>query len=173
MMMHFDGQPLWSWAGLYGLVNQIRFLRRIGAVSVMITMLTPSVGSRGYEKPYREGLVFGRVGKLAVADRHYDGNHIVATASRWPWMKQINILVGYAAFYNPLSALGALLKVDRLWKFRLAYQFLGHLGVVRSAWGAAGYLRRLATGPVERLHDVPVPKFPLVAPTQPDAPGVR
>jgi radical SAM superfamily enzyme YgiQ (UPF0313 family) len=173
MMMHFDGQPLWSWVGLSGLVNQIRFLKRIGAISVMVTMLTPSVGSKGYEQPYRDGLVIGRVGRLPVADRHYDGNHIVATASRFPWMKQINILVAYAAFYNPLAALRALVKVDRFWKFRLAYQFLGHMGIAKSAWTAAGYMRRLVTGPVERLRDAPVPKFPLVPPTRLDAQGAR
>jgi radical SAM superfamily enzyme YgiQ (UPF0313 family) len=26
MMMHHDGQPLWTWRGLYGLLNQVRFL---------------------------------------------------------------------------------------------------------------------------------------------------
>ena len=173
MMMHFDGQPLWSWAGLSGLVNQIRFLRRSGAISVMITMLTPMVGSRGYEQSYRDGLVLGRVGKVLVADRHYDGNHIVATASRWPWMKQVNIFIAYATFYNPFSALGALVKVDRLWKFRLLLQFLGHLGILKSVWSASGWMRRLLTGPVERLRDAPVPKFRLVPPPDLDVQGAH
>jgi hypothetical protein len=117
--------------------------------------------------------VLGRVGRLPVADRHYDGNHIVATASRWPWVKQLNILVAYAAFYNPLAAVRALVKVDRFWKFRLSYQFLGHLGLLRSAWSAAGWTRRLLTGPVERLRAAPVPKFPLVPPPGIDAPGIH
>lgn len=173
MMMHFDGQPLWSWAGLSGLVNQIRFLRRSGAISVMITMLTPMVGTRGYEQSYRDGLVLGRVGKVLVADRHYDGNHIVATASRWPWMKQVNIFIAYATFYNPFSALGALVKVDRLWKFRLLLQFLGHLGILKSVWSASGWMRRLLTGPVERLRDAPVPKFRLVPPSDLDVQGAH
>ena len=104
--------------------------------------------------------MLGRVGKLPVADRHYDGNHIVATASRWPWMKQVNILVAYATFYNPFSALKALVKVDRFWKFRLLYQFLGHLGILKSAWSASGWTRRLLTGPVERLRNAPVAEVP-------------
>ena len=31
MMMHHDGQPLWSWRGLHGLLNQVRFLWQAGA----------------------------------------------------------------------------------------------------------------------------------------------
>src|SRR5262249_56922209 len=52
MMMHHDGQPLASRGNLYGLLNQVNFLRQSGSVSVQVTILTPSVGSKGYEEPF-------------------------------------------------------------------------------------------------------------------------
>src|SRR5262249_15387993 len=57
MMMHHDGQPLYSKGQLYGIVNQVDFLRKTGAVSAQITILTPSVGSKSFEEPYESGLV--------------------------------------------------------------------------------------------------------------------
>ena len=57
MMMHHDGQPLASRGNLYGLLNQVNFLRKSGSVSVQVTILTPSVGSKGYEEPYEKGMV--------------------------------------------------------------------------------------------------------------------
>jgi len=54
MMMHHDGQPLMSWGNLYGLLNQVNFLRKTGSVSVQVTILTPSVGSKGYEEPFEK-----------------------------------------------------------------------------------------------------------------------
>ena len=46
MMMHHDTQPLYSRGSNYGLLNQVELLRRAGAVSMQILMLTPS---RGFE----------------------------------------------------------------------------------------------------------------------------
>jgi len=57
MMMHHDNQPLWTWRSLRGLINQVGFLRKVGAITCQITLLTPSVGSKGYEKPYQDGIV--------------------------------------------------------------------------------------------------------------------
>ena len=62
MMMHHDGQPLASRGNLYGLLNQVNFLRKSGSVSVQVTILTPSVGSKGYEEPYDKGMVIEQAG---------------------------------------------------------------------------------------------------------------
>src|SRR5262249_54062217 len=95
MMMHHDGQPLASRGSLYGLLNQVNFLRRAGSVSVQVTILTPSVGSKGYEEPYAKGMVIGTAGGQRVEDHHYDGNHCIATDDPRPWRKQLNIYLGY------------------------------------------------------------------------------
>ena len=43
MMMHHDGQPLYTREGMYGLLNQVNFLRKAGAQSLQVTVLTPAV----------------------------------------------------------------------------------------------------------------------------------
>src|SRR5437762_4292780 len=79
MMMHHDGQPLVSRGNLYGLLNQVNFLRKAGSVSVQVTNLTPSVGSKSYEELFDNGLVLEQAGNQSVEDYQYDGNHCVAT----------------------------------------------------------------------------------------------
>ncbi|MGC8638621.1 MAG: B12-binding domain-containing radical SAM protein [Isosphaeraceae bacterium] len=164
MMMHHDAQPLWSLRGLYGLLNQIRYLKRAGAVSVQVTFLTPMVGSRSYNQAFEEGLVMRRVGGVDVADYQFDGNHTIASRSRHPWRKQVNVLVAYASFYNPLRILKALFTVDALWKFRIVYQILGNLGLLRSVWASRAWLHRLRWGRIEKATVHPAPKFRLVLP---------
>src|SRR5262249_3023852 len=75
MMMHHDGQPLVSRGNLYGLVNQARYLHQSGSVSLQVTILTPSVGSKGYEEPYDTGMVIEQAGDMNLQDYQYDGNH--------------------------------------------------------------------------------------------------
>ena len=163
MMMHHDGQPLWTRRGLYGLVNQIRFLRRAGALTCQITLLTPSVGSKSYEESFRSGAVLSRVGGKPVEEYQYDGNHCVASEER-PWVKQMNLLLSYASFYNPVNLLRALPKIDKLWAERVVLQIYGMVGVAKSAYQVRDWLRRLVTGPVERFSELPPPKFRMVVP---------
>ncbi len=163
MMMHHDDQPLLSKRGLAGLLNQIRYLKRAGAVSVQITFQTPMVRSKGYERSFEEGQVMRRVGGMDVADYQFDGNHTIASRSRHPWRKQFNVLVAYASFYNPFRALKAVLTIDPLWKFRIMYQVLGNLGLVRSAWASRGWLGRLKWGRIEKASAAPGPKYQLVS----------
>ncbi|GAH86659.1 unnamed protein product, partial [marine sediment metagenome] len=46
MMMHHDAQPLVTFRSQRGLVNQVRILRKAGAVGMQILMLTPATGSK-------------------------------------------------------------------------------------------------------------------------------
>src|SRR5262249_16718203 len=57
MMMFHDGQPFRTPGQLYGLANQLEFLRSAGAVSVQVTIHTPAVGTREFEKTYETGRV--------------------------------------------------------------------------------------------------------------------
>src|SRR5204862_8099183 len=43
MMMFHAGQPFYTPGGLYGLANQVEFLRQAGAVSVQVTTHVPAV----------------------------------------------------------------------------------------------------------------------------------
>ncbi|MDG3007893.1 B12-binding domain-containing radical SAM protein [Paludisphaera mucosa] len=164
MIMHHDEQPLFTFKGLYGLLNQVRFLRRAGAVSMQITFLTPMVGSKSYEQYFEDGLLMSEVDGEVVGDRHFDGNHCLTTGSRHPWRKQANMFAAYAVFYNPLNFVRDLFKKrDDVWKFRLMYQALGQLGLLRSIWGGSGWTRRLFSGRIATHTTARPPKYPMIA----------
>jgi len=174
MMMHHDGQPLASRGNLYGLLNQVRYLRKAGSVSVQVTILTPSVGSKGYEEPFQKGMVIGQAGGHKLEDYQYDGNHLIATEDPKPWRKQVNIYLAYANFYNPLNFVRAIANwKDPVWTYRVMYQAYGMIGLVRSMAQGWGWLKSLYTGPVQKLDDVPRPRLlmvpPPVAPERPAA----
>jgi radical SAM superfamily enzyme YgiQ (UPF0313 family) len=165
MMMHHDGQPLASRGNLYGLINQVNFLRRAGSVSVQVTILTPSVGSKGYEEPYQKGMVIGQAGDQKVEDYQYDGNHCIATDDPHPWRKQMNIYLGYASFYNPLNLVRAITNwKDPVWTYRVMYQAYGMVGLVKSVAQGWGWLRSLYQGPVQKLQDLPRQRLLMVPP---------
>jgi radical SAM superfamily enzyme YgiQ (UPF0313 family) len=170
MMMHHDGQPLASKGNLYGLLNQVNYLRKSGSVSVQVTILTPSVGSKGYEEPYEKGMVIGQAGTKKLEDYHYDGNHCIATEDPNPWRKQLNIYLAYASFYNPLNFVSAIANwKDPLWTYRVMYQAYGMAGLARSVAQGWGWLSSLYSGPIKKLQEVPRRRLLMVPP--PVAPG--
>lgn len=165
MMMHHDGQPLYSWGNLYGLLNQVRFLRKTGSISVQVTILTPSVGSKGYEEPYEKGMVLEQAGNHKVEDYQYDGNHCVATEDPRPWRKQLNIFLAYATFYNPVNFVRAIARWrDPLWTYRVLFQVYGMTGLVRSFCKAFGWLWNLWRGPIKKKTSVPRRRLEMVPP---------
>src|SRR5262245_39506864 len=165
MMMHHDGQPLASRGNLYGLLNQVNFLRKSGSVSVQVTILTPSVGSKGYEEPYEKGMVIEQAGEKKLEDYQYDGNHCVATDDPHPWRKQLNIYLGYAAFYNPVNLVRAMASwKDPLWSYRVMYQAYGMAGLVKSVLKGWGWLWSLYRGPVKKMTSLPRQRLLMVPP---------
>jgi hypothetical protein len=164
MMMHHDGQPLWTWRGLYGLLNQVRFLRRAGAVTCQVTLLTPMVGTKLYESTYESGMVLKQAGHKPIEDYQFDGNHSVATNDAYPWRRQLNLLMSYASFYNPVNLVRALPKLDSMWGLRVSTQLFGMLGLAKSVYQVRHWMGRLLSGPIERFTEAPSPKFPMVVP---------
>jgi radical SAM superfamily enzyme YgiQ (UPF0313 family) len=165
MMMHHDGQPLASKGNLYGLVNQVNFLRRSGSVSVQVTILTPSVGSKGYEEPYEKGMVIEKAGEQKIEDYQYDGNHCIATDDPHPWRKQLNIYLAYASFYNPVNFVRAIASwKDPVWSFRVMYQAYGMVGLVKSVLKGWNWLYNLYKGPVKKMEGLPRRRLLMVPP---------
>lgn len=109
MMMHHDSQPLLTWKSNYGLINQIRLLRKAGAITTQVMMLTPAPGSKWYENVFDSGMAFSKAGDRTVEPHIMDGNYVVASKHSRPWVKQINLLLAYTYFFNPLRLLGALM----------------------------------------------------------------
>jgi len=110
MLMHHDSQPLCTWKDNAGLLNQVRLLRKAGAVFMQVTMLTPSPGSKLYVNTYTSGLAYKRVNGMPVEAHVVDGNHVVASRHPRPWIKQMNLLAAYLYFFNPLRFLAALVR---------------------------------------------------------------
>jgi radical SAM superfamily enzyme YgiQ (UPF0313 family) len=165
MMMHHDGQPLASRHNLYGLLNQVNFLRKSGSVSVQVTILTPSVGSKGYEESYESGMVIEKAGNHQVEDYQYDGNHCIATNDPRPWRKQFNLYMAYASFYNPVNFVRAIANwKDPVWSYRVMYQAYGMAGLVRSVAQGWGWLTSLYRGPVMKMEGIPRRRLLMVPP---------
>jgi radical SAM superfamily enzyme YgiQ (UPF0313 family) len=108
MMMHHDSQPLVSWKSNYGLLNQLRALRKAGALYTQVLMLTPSAGSKWLSETYTSGAAFDAVDGKTIEPHTVDGNYVVASKHPRPWLKQFNLLAAYTYFFNPLRFLLAL-----------------------------------------------------------------
>ena len=108
MMMHHDTQPLVTFKSQGGLLNQVRLLRKAGAITMQVMMLTPAVGSKLYVETFESGLAYKQVGKTPVENYIIDGNHVVASRAKKPWRKQLNILLAYFFFYNVVRCLFSL-----------------------------------------------------------------
>jgi radical SAM superfamily enzyme YgiQ (UPF0313 family) len=162
MMMHHDSQPLYSRKGHYGLLNQIRLLRKAGAVSLQVLMITPSAGTKLYEQTFTSGQVIDRVGGRRVLPHMYDGNYVVASSHQRPWRKQLNMLVGYASFYNPLRLAATLLgRKTKVSQKAAGMQIVGMLGLLHTIRRTGGWALRLMCGRIERLTHAPVSPVPM------------
>jgi len=162
MMMHHDTQPLYSRGSNYGLLNQVELLRRAGAVSMQILMLTPAVGSKLLEPTYTSGQVFKSVGRKAVHPHMCDGNYVVASSHKRPWQKQLTMLAGYLYFYNPVWLIVALVRNRTPVSKKPAYmQIIGMMGLVVTIARTSGWAVRLMFGRIERLTRPPVSQIPM------------
>jgi hypothetical protein len=108
MLMHHDAQPLYTWRGNQGLLNQMGTLRKAGALYMQVLMLTPSPGSKSYDHAFTAGLAYKSVNGVPVDPSMKSGVHVIASRHPRPWIKQLNILAAYLYFFNPLRFLFAL-----------------------------------------------------------------
>jgi hypothetical protein len=165
-MVHHDRQPLLSRGSLAGLLNQVVFLRQAGAISMQITMLTPSVGAPACDKTYTDGLVFDSVGGKPLEQWQIDGNHVVATRSKSPWLVQLRLLAGYIAFYNPLHLIWACIRPSRnLFLMDVGLQIVGMYALVRTSLESLRWSLRMWWGPIVRRRTPPEQGWRLVPPS--------
>jgi radical SAM superfamily enzyme YgiQ (UPF0313 family) len=162
MMMHHDSQPLYSRGSNYGLLNQIALLRKAGAVSLQVLMMTPSAGTKLYEQTFTKGQVFESVGGKRVLPHMYDGNYVVASSHARPWQKQLNILIGYASFYNPVWLVVNLLrKKTKVSQKAAGMQIVGMMGLFHTIRRTLTWAARLAFGKIHRLTHPPTSAIPM------------
>src|SRR5258706_14816880 len=162
MMMHHDSQPLYSRGTNYGLLNQISLLRKAGAVSLQVLIMTPSAGTTLFEQCFTTGQVFSRVGGVEVRPHMYDGNYVVASSHARPWRKQLNMLLGYASFYNPLwLAWNLLRKKTKVSQKAAGMQLIGMLGLFHTFRRTFTWAIRLAFAKITRLTHPPTSAIPM------------
>ncbi len=156
MMMHHDDQPLSSPDKMTGLTDQIKFLHKIGAVSLQCTVANPIYGSRWISEVMEKGLLYRSVGNEKITDLHFDGNHVIASTRSDPWKIQYGLLCGYATFYNPLNLLKSFrFPRKHLRQKAIFFQLWGMLTLARTAWKLKGYLWKLWRGKIQRVKDWP------------------
>jgi hypothetical protein len=163
MMMHHDEQPLISRGPKpYGLLNQIRLLRKAGAISMQVLMLVPATGSKLYGETHTSGMAYESAGKRRVEEHMLGGNYVVASHHQKPWRKQLNILVAYAYFYNPARFLQALVRPkSKLYLADAVWQWLGMSGLVHTIRRTLGWAVRLCRGNIQRKAAPPTSRIPM------------
>ena len=162
MLMHHDAQPLYTPGRPEGLLNQVHLLRKAGAISVQVLMITPAPGSRMYEDAFTSGLVLEQAGNRPVEPYMLDGNYVVACRHRQPWLQQLNILAAYLFFYNPLRFLIALVRPKaRLYLVDCGAQVLGMWGLVHTIGRTLGWAWHLSGGRFTRSRQAPTSRIPL------------
>ncbi|NLX57762.1 MAG: biotin synthase BioB [Phycisphaerae bacterium] len=155
MLMHHDAQPLYSRGGTAGLINQVHILRKAGAVSLQVLMITPAPGSKSYEGTFNSGMVIHEAGRRPTEPHMFDGNYVVASRSHRPWRKQWNILAAYLWFYNPLRFAVSLVRPkSHLYLVDPGMQIFGMLGLLQTARRTVPWALRLMLRTV-RYHDQP------------------
>lgn len=166
MMMHYDGQPLYSKNSMDGLLNQVRALFTLGAGSVQVTVLGPASGTKDYDQVLRRGIIFKSLDGRQVEDYCWDGNHVISTGSYTPWKLQRNVLLAYASFYNPVNLARAFFRKGRKWS-DMILQVWGMWALAVTAWRLLPWMNKLgavAKGKYTVYTDVPRSRWEIVAP---------
>ncbi len=163
MLMHDDTQPLISFKSPRGLINQLQLLRNANAMSAQVLLLSPAPGTKTNKELYSTGTAYKSVNGRPIEPHMIDGNHLVASKHKRPWSKQLNVLIGYMFFYNPLRLLKALvLPKNRRGHFADAgAQLIGMAGVVQNIWRTPRWLYHLLRGRIERHDEEPVSPIPF------------
>jgi hypothetical protein len=163
MMMHHDSQPLYSRGTTnYGLINQVRLLRQAGAVSLQVLMMTPSVGTKLYEGTFNDKLVLRSAGGRRVEPYMWDGNYVIASKHARPWRKQLNLLLGYLYFYNPVWLVHNFIhRKTKVGMKPVWMQMIGMIGLSQSIRRTIGWAVRLAFGKIERFDKPPANPIPM------------
>ncbi len=162
MMMHTDSQPLYTSHSDYGLLNQIKILRKAGAVSLQVLMITPSPGTKLYDETFTSGQVYDSVGGRRVQPYMHDGNYVIASRHEQPWRKQLNLMAGYLYFYNPLWLMVALWHRNTKVALKPAgMQVVGMLGLVQTIRRTLGWAIRLMRGNIQRKTTAPASRIPI------------
>ncbi len=91
-------------------------------------MMTPAMGTKLFEPGFAEGQVFDRVGGKPITAHMFDGNYVVASTLKRPHVKQLNMLIAYLYFYNPVWPFVRLLNKTPVSERAAFHQLVGMAG---------------------------------------------
>src|SRR5262249_12999007 len=133
-------------------------------MTVQVLMLSPAPGSKMHEDMF-SGLAYERVDGHRVEPHLIDGNHVVASRSPRPYEKQLNVLLAYLFFYNPLRFAKALVfpKNRRGHVADAGLQLLGMAGWWSNVVRTTPWLLHLLRGRIERFEAPPTSPIPFRA----------
>ncbi|MCH7813495.1 MAG: radical SAM protein [Planctomycetes bacterium] len=166
MMMHHDEQPLISRGPKpYGLLNQARLLRKAGAVSLQVLMISPATGSKLYAEAFTSGLAYESVAGRPVEPHMLDANYVIASRHPQPWKKQLNIMAAYLYFYNPLNFVVAAIRPrTKIYLADALMQLAGMWGLGQTIRRTIGWAFRLMRGNIRRKSALPASRIPMRSP---------
>ena len=115
-----------------------------------------------YEETFNSGQVLAAAGGRPVAAYMHDGNYVVASSHRRPWQKQLNMIIGYLYFYNPVWFATNLLHCKTKVRLKPAgMQIVGMIGLLHTIRRTFGWTLRLAFRKIERLTRRPHSNIPM------------
>ena len=165
MMIHHDDQAFWSRDPQHlGVINQAARLFDLGAVGYHTTYITPSMGARNVEIMFAAGTVFSQIGEQSVPEAFYDGNHVIASRHKRPWIRQLQVLLAYLTFYNPVNFARTLCSNlrDKHSRRRLKWQVIGGSMLIPSILKTLAFTLALLCRRITRHTKAPPRCLPMV-----------
>ncbi len=130
---------------------------------MQVTVLTPAVGTRSYDANFEKGLVFDTIGGDPVLQCRFDGNHVVSSSLPKPWLTQLNVLLAYCRYYNPVNLVRSIVRpANSLVAAGIFDQVSGMIGLCANVVDSLRWSHRLWRGPVTRKMCPPGPKTPII-----------
>lgn len=169
MMMHYETQPLRSDKPLVGLLDQVDFVRDLGAVGYQCTVASPAIGSQMFTTSVEEGQVFMAVDGKMLEDHCYDGNHVVMAKGKEPWAMQEHVLKAYKRFFNFRTMFGSLLRSDACKYDSFLQQAVSIPYLIPTWWKYRQWIRKLQNSRIKFWHKMPAlrHRVRLLDPTSP------
>ena len=92
----------------------------------------------------------------------HDGNYVMASKHPQPWRKQLNILVAYTYFYNPVRLLHAIIKpYKKRSRSAALFQLAGMNGLRYTYQRTLPWLWKLVRGPIRFRKGIPSSLIPM------------
>ncbi len=137
-------------------------MRKAGACTLQVLMISPATGSKLYAEAFTSGLAYKSVAGRRIQSYMLDANYVIASNHKQPWKKQFNIMLAYAYFYNPLRFMYALVRPrSKMYLADAGMQLIGMWGLAQTFRRTIGWAFRLMRGDIRRWSAVPASRIPM------------